>query len=134
MAIKIRKYCPHCGSQNIHKMEARPFDKRRVVYFCGSLEHNGIPAGCGWVWCIPKDMWLMAKSLKELEETGGIMFMAAGYTWLPIHRCSCGNIFRNSEGKWIQEPQLPKGVLTLVCPKCGKIGLHLEGYYMGDMP
>lgn len=132
MAIKLRKYCPHCGSQNVHKMEAYPFDKKRVVYFCGLSEHFGVHAGCGWAWCKPFDWWLLGKSLQDIEETGGIMFMDKEHEWEQINRCSCGQIFKSSEVKWVHLDWTPQGVTTMVCPKCGKDGHYLESYCMKE--
>ena len=130
--MKLRKYCPHCGSKNVHTMTAYPFDKRRVVYFCGLSEHSGIAAGCGWVWCKPFDLWLMGKSLQDIEENGGIMLFDYHFHWEEIHRCSCGWIGLSSEAKWIQLNWTPKGVLSEVCPKCGKHGMYVESYKLDD--
>lgn len=135
MAIKLRKYCPHCGSQNVHTRTAYPFDKRRVVYWCGYYPHTNakgieVPAGCGWVWCKPFDLWLMASSLQELEETGGIMLFDREYQWEEINRCSCGRIYKSSEAKWIQLDWTPKGVTSMTCPQCGKHGAYLESYFL----
>jgi endogenous inhibitor of DNA gyrase (YacG/DUF329 family) len=130
MAIKLRKYCPHCGSQNVHTMTAYPFNKKRVVYFCGLSEHDRIPAGCGWMWCKPFDLWLMGKSLQEIEETGGIILFDREHKWEEIHRCSCGKIYKNSEANWIQLDWTPKGVMSMICPQCGKHGAYLESYFL----